>query len=180
MAMGASVKIVLLLSLLSFFTCNTHATDCVYTFFIKTGTRISAGTNAVINVTLLDSSGDSVTISDIESWGGLMGDDYNYFERGNIDIFSGTATCTSTGTICALNLTSDGSGSHPGWYVNYVDATITGAGLGCTNVDFDISQWVADDAYPYELYAFRDYCSDEAAKNACGGRRKTNATLETQ
>ncbi|KAH7286980.1 hypothetical protein KP509_32G031400, partial [Ceratopteris richardii] len=137
--------------------------DCVYSFFIKTSTRISVGMNSVINATLIDSSGSSVLINDIVSWGGLMGDGYDYFERGNIDIFSGVAECTSSGTICAFNVTSDGSGSHPGWYVKYVDVTITGAGIGCANVQFDIDQWIADDASPYQLYAFRDYCSSVSA-----------------
>ena len=134
----------------------------MYSFYIKTGTRISGGTNSVIGVTLWDSSGDSVTIDDIETWGGLMGSGYDYFERGSIDIFSGLGTCTGSGTICALNLTSDGSGSHPGWYVNYVQATITGVSLGCDNQVFEIGQWVADDAYPYQLYAFRNECDSSS------------------
>lgn len=137
--------------------------DCVYTFFIRTGTRISGGTNAVISATLFDEDGDSVEITDLETWGGLMGSDHDYFERGNLDIFSGLGTCTSSGTICGLNLTSDGSGTHPGWYVNYAEATITGAHLGCTNQAFEIEQWIADDASPYQLYAFRNYCSSSTS-----------------
>ncbi|KAI5073195.1 hypothetical protein GOP47_0011208 [Adiantum capillus-veneris] len=169
--MAASAKPLLLLALLCVSAYTTIADNCVYTFFIKTGTRISGGTNSVISATLFDSTGDSVQISDIETWGGLMGTDYDYFERGNVDIFSGLGTCTSAGTICALNLTSDGSGSHPGWYVNYAEVTITGANLGCTNVDFEIEQWIADDAYPYELYAYRDSCSSSSSAVRSHGKR---------
>ncbi|MCO5600489.1 hypothetical protein L7F22_054602 [Adiantum nelumboides] len=176
--MAASAKPLLLLALLCISAYTTIADTCVYTFFIRTGSRISGGTDAVISATLIDSDGDSVQLDDIETWGGLMGSDYDYFERGNLDIFSGLGTCTSTGTICALNLTSDGSGSHPGWYVNYADVTITGAHLGCTNVEFEIEQWIADDASPYQLYAYRDYCS--SSSGTVRAHRKHASVLDAQ
>eukprot|EP00250_Pteridium_aquilinum_P001301 c11513_g1_i1 orf=221-751(-) len=175
--MEAPTKSLLLLSLLCISAYTAIADTCVYTFFIRTGTRISGGTNAVISATLFDEDGDSVQINDIVTWGGLMGTDYDYFERGNLDIFSGLGTCTSSGTICALNLTSDGSGTHPGWYVNYAEATITGAHLGCTNQDFEIEQWIADDASPYQLYAYRDYCSSSKS-SAHRSHRKGASVLD--
>ena len=89
-----------------------------------------------------------------------MGEEYNYFERGNLDIFSGRGPCLST-PLCWLNLTSDGSGAHHGWYCNYVEITTTGPHVGCNQRQFTIEQWLATDTSPYKLYATRDYCSTE-------------------
>ena len=83
---------------------------------------------------------------------------HNYYERGNLDIFSGRAPCL-TGPVCAMNLTSDGSGDHHGWYVNYVEVTTTGAHIPCAQQLFTVEQWLATDTSPYELTAIRNSCN---------------------
>nr|AAL09786.1 AT4g39730/T19P19_120 [Arabidopsis thaliana] len=99
--------------------------DCVYTFYLRTGSIWKAGTDSIISARIYDKDGDYIGIKNLQAWAGLMGPDYNYFERGNLDIFSGRAPCLPS-PICALNLTSDGSGDHHGWYVNYVEITTAG------------------------------------------------------
>ncbi|KAK8941759.1 hypothetical protein KSP40_PGU019651 [Platanthera guangdongensis] len=131
--------------------------NCVYTVFIRTGNIWKGGTDSKISLSLAGSDGLGVQITNLEEWGGLMGDGYNYFERGNLDIFSGRAPCLSS-PPCWLNLTSDGTGPHHGWYCNYVEVTATGPHLGCFQRQFTIEQWLATDVSPYRLYAIRDNC----------------------
>ncbi|XP_047327988.1 PLAT domain-containing protein 3-like [Impatiens glandulifera] len=138
-------------------TIARSSDDCVYTLYVRTGSIFKGGTDSKMSVTLYDNQGWGIQINNIESWGGLMGKDYDYFERGNLDIFSGRASCL-TGPICALNLTSDGSGSHHGWYCNYVEVTSTGAHQTCSQQLFTVEQWLATDTYPYELTAFINNC----------------------
>jgi hypothetical protein len=91
--------------------------DCVYTVYARTGSILKGGTDSIIGVKLYDEYGEYVDITNLEAWGGLMRPGHNYFERGNLDIFSGRAPCLAA-PICAINLTSDGSGPHHGWYCN--------------------------------------------------------------
>lgn len=129
----------------------------MYTVYIRTGSIFKGGTDSIISLEVYDSYGDSVAISDLEAWGGLMGPGYNYYERGNLDIFSGRGRCLST-PVCAMNLTSDGSGAHHGWYVNYVEVTQTGVHTQCAQQQFTVEQWLALDTSPFELTAIRNYC----------------------
>ncbi|KAK2653478.1 hypothetical protein Ddye_013334 [Dipteronia dyeriana] len=63
--------------------------DCVYTFYVKTGSIIRGGN---ISITLGDPSGRLVWVPNLRSWG-LMGPNHDYFECGNIDIFGGRGPC---------------------------------------------------------------------------------------
>lgn len=131
--------------------------QCVYTVYIRTGSIWKGGTDSVIGLAVAGSDGWGISIPDLVAWGGLMAPDYNYFERGNLDIFSGRGPCLSA-PPCWLNLTSDGSGDHHGWYCNYVEVTSTGPHKPCSQQEFTVEQWLATDASPYKLYATRDYC----------------------
>ncbi|XP_059643536.1 PLAT domain-containing protein 3-like [Cornus florida] len=133
--------------------------DCVYTVYVRTGSIFKGGTDSKISVTLYDTNGWGIRIPNLEAWGGLMGPEYNYFERGNLDIFSGRGPCL-TGSMCSMNLTSDGSGDHHGWYCNYVEVTSTGAHIPCAQQLFTVEQWLALDTSPYELTAIRNNCVD--------------------
>ncbi|XP_022870263.1 PLAT domain-containing protein 3-like [Olea europaea var. sylvestris] len=151
--------------LLSIFTiCRSDDADCVYTVFVRTGSIIKAETDSNITLTLYDANGHGIRIKNLEAWGGLMGPGYNYFERGNLDIFSGRGPCL-TGPVCAMNLTSDGTGPHHGWYCNYVEVTTTGAHQQCAQKLFTIEQWLAMDTKPYELTAVRNSCSSDEKKH---------------
>lgn len=130
---------------------------CVYTVYLKTGSGIKAGTDSKISATLSDADGRRVAVADLEDWG-LMGPDYDYYERGNLDIFTGRGTCLS-GPVCRLNLTSDGTGPHHGWYCDYLEVTTTGPHRGCTQSIFYVRRWLALDAPPYQLTAILDGCS---------------------
>jgi len=143
--------------------------DCVYTAYVRTGSIIKGGTDSNIGLTLYDVNGWGIQISNIVSWGGLMGPDYNYFERGNLDIFSGKGPCL-TGPVCAMNLTSYGPGPHHGWYCNYVEVTTTGAHMDCSQQLFTVEQWLTTDTSPYEVTAVRDYCRSDGGKPCDGGR----------
>lgn len=131
--------------------------ECVYTMYVRTGSIIKGGTDSKISATFGDGSGREVCISDLEDWG-LMERGYDYYERGNLDIFSVRGPCLN-GPLCRLNLTSDGSGDHHGWYCEYVEVTTTGPHKPCTQTIFYVRQWLARDAPPYQLTALLDGCS---------------------
>ncbi|XP_021912367.1 PLAT domain-containing protein 3-like isoform X2 [Carica papaya] len=150
-----------LLLIVSFSTIGfSDQVDCVYTVYVRTGSIIKGGTDSIISLTLYDAYGYGVRIPNLEAWGGLMGPGYNYFERGNLDIFSGRGPCL-TAPVCAMNLTSDGSGPHHGWYCNYVEVTTTGVHTPCAQKQFTVEQWLARDAAPFELTAIRNECPSD-------------------
>ncbi|KAK4800899.1 hypothetical protein SAY86_021386 [Trapa natans] len=166
--------ILFLLIFLSAVSAESDGNQCVYTVYVRTGSIIKGGTDSIISVRLYDVYGEVVDVTDLEAWGGLMPAGYNYFERGNLDIFSGRGPCLAA-PICALNLTSDGSGPHHGWYCNYVEVTATGPHVPCSQQQFTIEQWLARDTAPYDLTAIRNYCPDDAAgKNS--GRIRTGSS----
>ncbi|PIA48216.1 hypothetical protein AQUCO_01400652v1 [Aquilegia coerulea] len=136
---------------------DSKSDDCVYTLYVKTGSIIKAGTDSKISITLGDAQGKSVSIPDLERWG-LMGSNYDYYERSNQDIFTVRAPCVG-GPLCRINVTSDGSGDHHGWYCDYVEVTSTGPHKGCSQTIFYVDQWLAKDAPPYQLTAILDGCS---------------------
>ncbi|KAA3460442.1 lipoxygenase-like proteiny domain-containing protein 1-like [Gossypium australe] len=71
------------------------------------------------------------------------------------------------GSPCRLNLTSDGSGWHHGWYCDYIEITSTGPQQPCAQTVFYVDQWLAADIPPFQLTAFRDGCymRDEPRKH---------------
>ncbi|KAL7583690.1 PLAT domain-containing protein 3 [Lactuca sativa] len=148
--------------------CRSDDPDCVYTVYVRTGSVWKGGTDSKITLTLYDAAGYGIRINDIEAWGGLMGSDYDYFERSNLDIFSGRGPCL-TGPPCEMNLTSDGTGDHHGWYCNYVEVTTTGAHTPCAQQEFTVEQWLATDTSPYELTAIRNYCEYSSTRSRVGG-----------
>ncbi|XP_062225813.1 PLAT domain-containing protein 1-like [Phragmites australis] len=131
--------------------------QCVYTVYVRTGSIWKGGTDSTIGVTLRGADGTGIRIRDLARWGGLMGAGHNYYERGNLDIFSGRGPCMRQ-EPCWANLTSDGAGAHHGWYCNYVEVTATGPHLGCAQQLFTVEQWLATDAPPYRLYKVVDNC----------------------
>ena len=144
--------------------------DCVYTIYVRIGSIFKGGTDSIISVKLYDSYGEVVEINNLETWGGLMGPGYNYFERGNLDIFSGRGQCLYS-PVCAISLTADGSGPHHGWYCNYVEVTTTGIHKPCEQQQFEIEQWLATDTSPYELTAIRNYCPSDIYDRSVRGHR---------
>ncbi|KAK7379463.1 hypothetical protein VNO80_04924 [Phaseolus coccineus] len=151
--------LLLILSLFSLCFVSTVRSDddCVYTLYIRTGSIINGGTDSIIGLKLTDALGYGLSITNLEAWGGLMDPGYNYFERGNLDIFSGRGPCLDR-PVCAINLTSDGSGAHHGWYVNYIEVTSAGVHAPCSQLQFTVEQWLATDTSPYQLWAAYDNC----------------------
>ncbi|KAF5731054.1 Lipase/lipooxygenase [Tripterygium wilfordii] len=143
--------------------------DCVYNIYVKTGSVIKGGTDSRIGLTLGDPLGRSVWVPDLESWG-LMGPNHDYYERGNLDIFSVLGPCIGS-PVCRLNVTSDGSGSHHGWYCDYVEITSTGPNKACSRNIFPVNRWLASDVPPFQLTAVIDECKmpDGSAKQGIGG-----------
>ncbi|XP_006647911.1 PLAT domain-containing protein 3 [Oryza brachyantha] len=137
---------------------SSDKAECVYTVYIRTGSIWKAGTDSNITLELAGADGNGVGITDLPSWGGLMGEGHSYFERGNLDIFSGRGPCMGA-TPCWMRVASDGTGPHHGWYCNYVEVTVTGPHKGCGQQLFTVEQWLATDAAPYKLEAIRDKCS---------------------
>ncbi|CAH2061416.1 unnamed protein product [Thlaspi arvense] len=147
---------VLLPSLLFMATVSlfAFAEDCDYTIYVRTGTRDSAGTDANVAVVLSDKYGNKVQIPNLENWGGLMGRGHNYFENGNVDVFSSKATCLA-GPVCLLSVTSDGTGNKPGWYLDSVEVRV---GADSARQHFNVDRWLATDERPYDLTAIRNIC----------------------
>ncbi|XP_028776593.1 PLAT domain-containing protein 3-like [Neltuma alba] len=159
MALKIALSSLVLLFSLSFASIvRSDEYECVYTVYVRTGSIFKGGTDSKIGLKLYDSYGYGIYIRDLEAWGGLMGNNYDYFERGNLDIFSGRGPCLNS-PVCAANVTSDGAGAHHGWYCNYVEVTTTGPHMSCAQKQFTVEQWLALDASPYQLWAARDYCS---------------------
>ncbi|XP_068643257.1 PLAT domain-containing protein 3-like [Aristolochia californica] len=151
-----------ILILFSFIVCfplltRSDKDECVYTVYVRTGSIIKGGTDSIISLTLSDYRGSAIEIPNMETWGGLMEPGHNYFERKNLDIFSGRGSCFD-GPVCYMNLTSDGTGSGHGWYCNYVEVTSTGPHIPCKQQLFTVEQWLATDTSPYNLTAIRNFC----------------------
>lgn len=128
---------------------------CVYTLYVQTGQKVAAGTDSNINLTLSGDHGHGVAIHNLKAWGGLMGSKHDYFEAGNLDIFSGRAPCLPA-TPCKIRLTTDGTGSFPAWYCDYVEVTTTRPGSLCAKTNFSVGQWLNI----FTLYTANvDYCS---------------------
>ncbi|KAL7001732.1 hypothetical protein U1Q18_002880 [Sarracenia purpurea var. burkii] len=142
-------------------SAGESSNECVYTLYVRTGSGIKAGTDSKISVALGDSDGRSVWAPDLEAWG-LMSRSHDYFERSNLDIFAGRGPCTGA-PLCRLNLTSDGSGHHHGWFCDSVEVTSTGPQKECSQTIFYVDQWLATDAPPYQLTAVLDGCNREDA-----------------
>ncbi|XP_020204161.1 PLAT domain-containing protein 3 [Cajanus cajan] len=153
-----SLSLLFLFSLSVARSVRSDEPDCVYTAYVRTGSVLKGGTDSKIGVKLYDKYGYFIYIKNLETWGGLMGSGYNYFERGNLDIFSGRGPCLD-GPVCAVNVTSDGSGSHHGWYLNYIEVTSTGPHYSCAQDNFELEQWLALDTSPYQLWAISNHCS---------------------
>ncbi|KAI9105038.1 hypothetical protein K1719_022754 [Acacia pycnantha] len=94
-----------LISLLVSFAAMANSQECQYVVRVKTGDRRSAGTDSMISLKLMGSNGNSFAVNNLEGWG-IMGPGHEYFERGNLDVFSGKATCVN---VCAITVTSKGS-----------------------------------------------------------------------
>ncbi|CAN6235222.1 unnamed protein product [Urochloa humidicola] len=137
--------------------------ECVYTIYVKTGWIWKGGTDSVIGLALRAADGAGFTIPDLAKWGGLMGAGHDYYERGNLDIFSGRGPCMRAAP-CAMNLTSDGSGAHHGWYCKSVEVVAAGPRRACARAAFGVEQWLATDAPPYRLYAERGVCAKSDAE----------------
>ena len=137
--------------------------DCVYTIYAQTGWGIGSGTDSIIGLKLYDTNGSLVDIENLVAWGGLMGPDHDYFESGNLDIFSGRGRCLDE-PVCAINVTSDGSGILPGWYCEYVQVTSIGPQIPCAQQNFKIEQWIAPEIYPFKLWAYRNNCKYDLGK----------------
>ncbi|KAL4385076.1 hypothetical protein GQ457_15G007470 [Hibiscus cannabinus] len=152
---GRQLPIVFIALFFSLVAAANFDNDCVYTLYVQTGWMVKAGTDAKISVTLGDSFGRSVLIPDLRSWG-LMPTTHDYYERGNLDVFSVRGVCI--GPPCSLNLTSDGLGWHHGWYCDHVEVTSTGPQSTCSQSVFFIDQWLASDVPPFQLTAYRDGC----------------------
>ncbi|XP_044492833.1 PLAT domain-containing protein 3-like [Mangifera indica] len=171
-----TLSLYLLLLLSSATIAFSDGDNCVYTVYIRTGSIFKGGTDSIISLRLYDLYGEMVEIKNLELWGGLMGSGYNYFERGNVDIFSGRGQCLSR-PVCAMNLTSDGSGPHHGWYVNYVEVTSAGLHTPCSQQHFTLEQWLALDAAPFELTAIRNYCPPNYAGRQNEDRKRVFKSL---
>ncbi|KAF0890361.1 hypothetical protein E2562_002760 [Oryza meyeriana var. granulata] len=148
---------------------SSGSDQCVYTLYVETGSIWKAGTDAAIGVELYTAAGNGILIRNLRAWGGLMGAGHDYFKRSNVDIFSGRGPCLGA-PVCGMKLTSDGAGAHHGWFCKSAEVTVAGPQARNSRAAFDVQQWLATDAPPYQLYAERSVC----------GRITTTAVAEEE
>ncbi|XP_022133078.1 PLAT domain-containing protein 3-like [Momordica charantia] len=133
--------------------------ECAYVIYVQTGTVKKAGTHSTISLELKTGAGEGISIPNLEEWGGIMGPNYNFFETGRLDTFTGRGPClTYPDPICSLNLTSDASGPYHDWYCDYVEVTVSAPAHPCTKQRFSVDRWLARDREPFTLTAIVDYC----------------------
>lgn len=131
--------------------------NCQYTINIQTGKRRDSGTDSIIGIVLADKDGEYIEIKDLVSWGGTT-PGRDYFEKGNLDTFTGTEPCLPS-PVCFMRLNSDGSGNKPGWYVEFVKVTRSKTGSASKTQQFSVGQWLALSEPPRQLYAERNNCA---------------------
>ncbi|XP_028790923.1 PLAT domain-containing protein 3-like [Neltuma alba] len=123
---------------------------CYYLVRVKTGNVQDAGTESDISLMINSSHpGRYFTVYNLQGWG-IMDSGHASFERGSLDIFSGTGPCFN-GDVCAITLISDGTGQAPGWYLEYVEITIFEC-YDATKLTFPVNQWLAQ-GKSYHLHA---------------------------
>jgi hypothetical protein len=141
---------------LAYAATSASAATCTFDILVQTGNRKNAGTDSRISLQVSGARGPTLSISSLKAWGGAMGKDHDYFERGNLDRFRGTGPCL-TSTPCKMILTSSGTGNKPGWYVSYVKVTQFGQGSSKTH-RWDVEQWLAVTSPPRQLSTVRNDC----------------------
>ncbi|XP_028759073.1 PLAT domain-containing protein 1-like [Neltuma alba] len=139
-------SLVFLLSLISF---AAMAISCVVR--VKTGDVQDASTDSTISLKVNTSSGNGFSVDNLEDWG-IMEPDHNYFDQGKLYVFSGTGPCLD---LCAITVVSDGRGTYPGWYSDYVEINVVGC-YKSTKVAFPENRWL-DQTAGYNLYAKSTY-----------------------
>ncbi|XP_028759079.1 PLAT domain-containing protein 3-like [Neltuma alba] len=110
---------------------------CLYTIKVKTSWDDGSGTNSVVKLQIFDSTGKNFVIGNLEQWG-IMEPHHEYFERDNLDFFSGGNICLNP---CSIFLSIDGQGNRPEWHVEYVEITVTGPTLN-TRIGFPVNNWL--------------------------------------
>jgi hypothetical protein len=153
------MKLLIALTFLLAFSASSAllAAQCRFEILVKTSDRRDAGTDAVISLQVSASSGPTLVIPNLESWGEMPAG-HDYFEGGDLDRFGGTAPCMPT-EPCKMVIKSDGSGNKPGWYLDYVMVTQLGLGsVSSMTGKFPVYQWLAIDEEPHMLSVFQDHC----------------------
>ncbi|XP_028759077.1 PLAT domain-containing protein 3-like [Neltuma alba] len=146
--------VVFLVSLIGFAAAmaTTDEKCCQYNVSVQTANAYGAGTGSTISLTLKSLSGDGFTIANLVDWG-IMPPGHVYFQKGNLDFFGGMSNCVD---VCAMTVTSSGTGSRPSWYLNYVNVTVSGPKQ--VDISFPVNRRLAKDK-PYSLSATVDSCS---------------------
>lgn len=149
--------------LLAFTASSAMAAQCRFEILVQTGGRRDAGTDARVSLQVSASSGSTLVIHNLESWG-EMSAGHDYFEKGDLDRFGGNGPCMPS-EPCNMVITSDGSGHKPGWYVDYVMVTQLGQGtVSSMTHKWAVDQWLAIDEAPHMLSANRNGCGFAAAE----------------
>ncbi|XP_028759075.1 PLAT domain-containing protein 3-like [Neltuma alba] len=145
--------VVFLVSLIGFAAAMaTTEAPCQYSVSVQTGDYAGAGTDSTISLQLKSQSGASFPIANLVDWG-LMQPGHVYFQRGNLDFFGGTGNCLH---VCAMTVTSSGTGSMPRWYLTEVNVTVSGPVK--VDISFPVKRWLAKDVPPGSLSATVDSC----------------------
>ncbi|KAJ0233373.1 PLAT/LH2 domain-containing protein [Hirschfeldia incana] len=160
----ARLDVLFLSVLIATISIVASAQNCQYTINVQTGTRKDSGTDSIIGVVLADKDGEYIEIKDLVNWGGTT-PGRDYFENGNLDIFTGTERCLPN-PVCFMKLSSDNSGNKSGWYAEYVKVTTSKTGSASKTQQFTVAQWLALSELPYQLYAERNNCPSVIKKGA--------------
>lgn len=137
---------------------SSQSQRCIYTVEVATGDRGDAGTDAKVSLSLCTDSKDCfLQVSNLAQYGS-RGPSYDYFERGNHDIFEIPTTIECV-DICRMIIGHDDSGHKSGWYLDYVKVeAYTDNGIKQSESQFPVYQWLATDESPYSLHAEVNHC----------------------
>jgi hypothetical protein len=106
-----------------------------YRVSITTGDRRNAGTDATVTLNLIGSDGlqSGALALDKSGW--------NDFERGSLDVFT-LRSPVDVGALASIELTQDGSGEQPGWFLRDLRVRHIASGREWF---FQADRWLADD-----------------------------------
>jgi len=156
---------------------NDNIEEVNYRIEITTGTRIAAGTDANVYITLFDKDGyDSGEIL-------LDNPGVNDFERGDTNTF--LVTALNMEDLDYIIIRHDNSGNYPGWYVDEIQVSNEEINK---EWNFPLYQWLATDEPPnyqtqgrfYPEYSFSSYDSHFFSSGGTGEFTVTPSSSDCQ
>lgn len=115
-----------------------------YTITVKTGNVSGAGTDAHITASIYGSKSQLLSLN--------LDNPGNDNERNAADTY--TFYGNDIGTINSLYIIQDNSGSHPGWYVDWITVEKYNLSTLVQTKYFSVNRWFASSSAPFTTYGW--------------------------